>query len=230
MQRGNEIECYSLNERKFPFISAYCLCHMGPGQVGHSQIVLTEAPPWWQYVSETVIRVILSVPHLVTDQYNEPNRATHSEAQVKSPEFLCWRIDVETWLNMMYSSKLHLLSRSACILTRNLTWDLWKLSTGITGIKCVNTSRTAQIHLKRDLLINHYKYVQQPKCTAAKSCFVLKYYHAHMKSSQKVFICIYCMESHSSITLRHPRELMIANKLELAPYYPDGFKSTVNLF
>ena len=123
--------------------------------------------------------------------------------------------------------KLHLSSRTACIFTRNLMWDLWKLSTSITGIKSVNTSRTAQIHIKRDLLINQDKYVQQRKYAAAKSCFVLKYFHAHIKSSQKVCICIYCAESDSSITqfasCRHPRELMMTNKLELARYNQDGF-------
>ena len=105
MQCGNEIEYYSLNERKFPLISAYCLCHMGPGQVGHSQIVLTElfslvTVPFRNSYHSHVISSTSPPPNTVS----HPNHVTPSQAQVKSPKFLCCRKDVEIWPNMIYSS------------------------------------------------------------------------------------------------------------------------------
>ena len=125
MQCGNEIEYYSLNERKFPFISAYCLCHMGPGQVGHSQIVLTEPSPLWQYLSETVIKVMLSVPHRCRlTQWSKSCHSSSSTSQVTKISLLSKRC----WNMAKYDLfvELHLSSRTACIFTFHFTWDLWE--------------------------------------------------------------------------------------------------------
>ena len=78
---------------------------MGPGQVGHSQIVLTEplslvTVPFRNSYQSHVISSTSPAPNTMS----HPNHATPPQAQVKSPKCLCYRKDVETWPNMIYSS------------------------------------------------------------------------------------------------------------------------------